>query len=98
MLKSIAHKLDGFHRDFPGQWCGYLDRALGGAEHQHGVIEAALSAGAEPSAPVEREPVPCPHPNVVPRSQLVPAKFLGFFCKDCDQWLGMDRAALERKQ
>ncbi|SDQ67954.1 hypothetical protein SAMN05216487_3230 [Pseudomonas sp. UC 17F4] len=55
MLKSIAHKLDGFHRDFPGQWCGYLDRALGGAEHQHGVIEAALSDSAKPSAPVERD-------------------------------------------
>ncbi|ROL64575.1 hypothetical protein [Pseudomonas vranovensis] len=56
MLKSIAHKLDGFHRDFPGQWCGYLDRALGGAKHQYGVIEAALSASAEQSAPVERGP------------------------------------------
>ncbi|SPO67443.1 hypothetical protein [Pseudomonas sp. JV241A] len=55
MLKSIAHKLDGFHRDFPGQWCGYLDRALGGAEYQYGVIEAALSDSEEPSAPVEHD-------------------------------------------
>lgn len=39
----------------------------------------------------------CQHPNVVPRSQIVDGKFLGYFCKDCNACLGTDCAALERK-
>ncbi|WP_085600330.1 MULTISPECIES: hypothetical protein [unclassified Pseudomonas] len=50
------------------------------------------------SPQVERdERAPCQHPNVVPRSQIVDGKFLGYFCKDCNACLGTDRAALERK-
>lgn len=48
--------------------------------------------------PVERdERAPCQHPNVVPRSQITDGKFLGYFCKNCESWLGTDRAALEVK-
>ncbi|MBS3184495.1 hypothetical protein JIQ88_05380 [Pseudomonas sp. PCH44] len=47
-FQAIAKKLNGFHDDNPGKWCGYLDDALGAAVWQQDKIDTALSASAEP--------------------------------------------------